>query len=154
MIRCSSWFVEKNPSIYQTLIEDSVIEQHKDKSPDGVQTPLVAPMHHEGGGNTAQMVHQRTKSSSTDRNLFNLATLTGWCMRQVELIFHIYMMWHRLNMAEPSEECPHSRHTLKRRIILRCPILSCSLTPRVLKTRSLLTIKHRKIWARIYLFLF
>lgn len=70
VIRCSSWFVEKNPSIYQTLIEDSVIEQYKDKSPDGVQTPLVAPMHHEGGGNTAQMVHRRTKSSSTDRDLF------------------------------------------------------------------------------------
>lgn len=90
MIRCSSWFVEKNPSIYQTLIEDSAIEQHKDKSPDGVQTPLVAPMHHERGGNTAQMVHRRTKSSSTDRNLFNLAALTGWCMRSRADIYFIY----------------------------------------------------------------
>lgn len=63
-IRCSWWFVEKNPSICETLLEDSAIDEHKDKSPDGVQTPPVAPMHHERGGNTAQMVHRGRKTAA------------------------------------------------------------------------------------------
>lgn len=72
----SRWFVEQKPSISETLLKDSAIDEHKDKSPDGVQTPPVAPMHHEQGGKTAQMVHRRTNNSSTNsRNLLNFDRL-------------------------------------------------------------------------------
>lgn len=61
---------KRTPSIYEALLEDSAIEKHKDKSPDGVQTPLVAPMHHERGGNAAQMVHRGRNTAAPTARTF------------------------------------------------------------------------------------